>query len=115
MSKDGDCGCTNGTHEPEAAPEFRVRGHEFTLPLLDTLYALRDLAGGLGEGATHRDYLLRVGVYLEEHHGASLTAGECDWLVDKLEELYAAAKKKRADAIAGRLTSPSSTASAPSG
>ncbi len=91
-----------------------VRGHGFQLDLLDTIYALSDLADQVrNAGGTHRDYLDQVRGYVQAQTSVTLTYGEADWLNDHLELEYASAKKKRRDSIAAALTSPSSTASTP--
>lgn len=100
--------------EIPSGSRFVVRGQPFTLDLLDTIYALGDVADRIRqEGGSQRAYLSEVIALLQEITGVTLTYGEADWLNDELELQYAAAKKKRRDSIAAALTSPSSSDSTP--
>lgn len=93
---------------------FAVRGHPFQLDVLETIYQLHDLSEEVRQvNGSHRDYLTRVIEYINAETGVTLSYGEADWLNDELEILFAETKKKRRDAFAAALTSPSSTASTP--
>lgn len=104
----------SNVHEIPGATRFNVRGQSFQLDLLDTIYDFHDLAEEVHKKeGSHRDYLNRIIEHIHQQTGMVLTFGEADWLNDELEIEFARAKKKRRDAIAAALSSPSSTASTP--
>lgn len=106
---------TNGTHEHPGLDRFTVRGQVIEMDALDAYYEFSDLAEECRvAGQTHRDVLTEIIGRLRDRHGFELFYGEADWLFDEVALVHARKKKVRADAIAGLLTSPSSTASTPS-
>lgn len=109
-----DAAIPTDVQEIPGPSRFHARGQSFELDLLDTIYTLHDIAEeDAKQGKSQREYLGHVIQFVQNTVGVTLTYGEADWLNDQLEIEYAQAKKKRRDAIASVLTSPSSTPSTP--
>lgn len=69
-------------------PQFTVRGQTFSLPVLDTLFRLEEIAEECKKAELdQREYLTRVQQYFREQTGVELSLGESDWLASELDAI----------------------------
>jgi hypothetical protein len=89
-------------------------GRHFSLPVLDSVYELEDLADEFARaGKLHRHYLAAVAAKVQQWTGIQLTLGEADELLHELGALLDAKKKRRRVGTNGSPPSPTSTTSTP--
>jgi hypothetical protein len=112
---------TNGEAHVHEIPQETFRlpsGEEFSLPLLDTIYAFEDLDAAIPAmedlGKRARLYFDKIRQWVGERTGVSLNYAEADWLNSRLNLLYGRKKKGMLDDYDELRTSPSSTESTPS-
>jgi hypothetical protein len=102
-------------HSIPEAERFSVREQEFSLDLLESSYAFRDIANRIGADGNHRDYLVAVVAWVKGKTGVELQLTEADYLSTQLDILYAQKKRQQGEAlrVVFEPTSPNGTASTP--